>query len=164
MIVFWALAVALVLVALVLALRPLLFSRQLTGVGRSDTNVAIYRDQLRELEADRAAGTLADADSQSSRLELEARLLEDVVPEAAPTRGASRTLLAGIALAVPLCAAALYLAVGSPQAIGPREDPHAFDPQQLEALVERLAARPRRSPATSRACPRRWRTTRAGSA
>jgi len=146
MIVFWALAVALAVLALLLALRPLLFARQSTGVGRSDANVSIYRDQLRELEADRAAGTLADADYQSARLELEARLLEDVTPEAAATRGTSRALLVGLGVAVPLCAAALYLAVGNPQALAPREDPHAFDPQQLTALVERLAARMRENP------------------
>jgi len=147
MIAFWALTVALVLVTLVLALRPLLFGKNTKALSRRESNIAIYRDQLRELEADRSAGVLADADYQGARVELEARLLEDVVPDAAPTRGASRALLVGLALAMPLCAATLYLAVGNPQALAPpREDPHAFDPQQLEALVERLAARLRERP------------------
>jgi len=47
---------------------------------------------------------------------------------------------------VPLLALALYLAVGNPAALGPREDPHAFDAQQLTALVERLAAKMRDNP------------------
>ena len=146
MIVFWVVAIALAALTLVLVLRPLLFSTDKQQRSRKDSNVSIYRDQLRELEADRAAGTLADADYQSARMELEARLLEDAVPDAAPTHSSSRALLVTIALAVPLCAAALYAVVGTPGAIGPRSDPHAFDEQQLVTLVERLAARMRENP------------------
>src|SRR5256885_13020384 len=47
-------------------------------VKRSDANVAIYKDQLRELDAELAAGTLTPEDHSRARLELEARLLEDV--------------------------------------------------------------------------------------
>ena len=146
MIVFWVVAIALAALTLVLMLRPLLFSKTRQQRSRKDSNISIYRDQLRELEADRAAGTLADADYQTARVELEARLLEDAVPDAAPARSSSRALLLTIALAVPLCAAVLYAVVGTPGAIGPRSDPHAFDEQQLTTLVERLAARMRENP------------------
>ena len=146
MILFWVIAVALATLALALVLRPLVFQGQKKNPSRKDSNISIYRDQLRELEADRAAGTLADADYQSARTELEARLLEDAVPEAAPPRSASRALLVTVALVVPLCGAALYAVVGTPGAIGPREDPHAFDEKQLTALVEKLAGRMRENP------------------
>jgi cytochrome c-type biogenesis protein CcmH len=146
MILFWALAAGLAVVALALVLRPLLLKGKEKELSRKESNLAIYRDQLRELDADRAAGMLADADYQGARMELEARLLEDVVPEAAPQRGASRALMAGIALAVPLGAVALYVAVGNPQALAPREDPLAFSPEQLNALVDRLAAKMRENP------------------
>ena len=146
MIVFWVVAIALAALTLVLMLRPLLFSKTRQQRSRKDSNISIYRDQLRELEVDRAAGTLADADYQTARVELEARLLEDAVPDAAPARSSSRALLLTIALAVPLCAAVLYAVVGTPGAIGPRSDPHAFDEQQLTTLVERLAARMRENP------------------
>jgi cytochrome c-type biogenesis protein CcmH len=146
MILFWALAAGLAVVALALVLRPLLLKGKEKELSRKESNLAIYRDQLRELDADRAAGTLADTDYQAARMELEARLLEDVVPEAAPQRGASRALMAGLALAVPLCAVALYVAVGNPQALAPREDPLAFNPEQLNALVDRLAAKMRENP------------------
>jgi cytochrome c-type biogenesis protein CcmH len=139
MILFWAIGAALAVVALALALRPLLFAPKKGNLSRSETNVSIYRDQLRELDADRAAGTLADADYEAARLELESRLLQDVVPESAPSRGASRGLIVTLALAVPLCAAALYYAVGNPRSID-------TPVQNLEAMVERLAAHLRENP------------------
>jgi cytochrome c-type biogenesis protein CcmH len=136
---FWAIGASLALVALGIALRPLLFTLKKPDLSRSKANIAIYRDQLRELEADRAAGTLAAADYEAARVELESRLLEDVVPESAPSRGASRRLLVTLALAVPLCAAALYFAVGDPRSID-------APVQNLEAMVERLAAHLRENP------------------
>ena len=139
MILFWTLGGALAVVALAIALRPLLFRSRRRDLSRSETNISIYRDQLRELEADRAAGTLADADYAAARLELESRLLQDVVPEAAPTRSSSRALVVTLALAVPLGAAMLYLAVGMPGSI---EAPT----QNLEAMVARLAAHLRSNP------------------
>jgi cytochrome c-type biogenesis protein CcmH len=136
---FWLIGAGLALVALGIALRPLLFTIRKSDLSRSKANVAIYRDQLRELEADRAAGTLAAADYEAARLELESRLLQDVVPESAPSRGASRRLILTLALAVPLCAAALYYAVGDPRSID-------APVQNLEAMVERLAAHLRENP------------------
>ncbi len=136
---FWLIGAGLALVALGVALRPLLFTIKKTDLSRSKANVEIYRDQLRELDADRAAGTLADTDYEAAPLELESRLLQDVVPESAPSRGASRRLIVTLALAVPLCAAALYYAVGDPRSID-------APVQNLEAMVERLAAHLRENP------------------
>jgi cytochrome c-type biogenesis protein CcmH len=139
MILFWLAGAGLAAAALVLVLRPLVFSRPAVGVGRAEANVSIYREQLRELGADLAAGKLAQADYQRARSELEARLLEDLVDESMPRGGRSRALTFTVALAVPLCAAALYFAVGSPGAI---------DAQgvQLDTLVQRLAAHLRENP------------------
>ena len=139
MIVFWLVGAALAAAALLLVLRPLLFQGKRTGVSRRDANVSIYRNQLSELEADLAAGKLGAQDYQRARAELEARLLDDVVGESAPRRTASRALTLIVALAVPLAAAALYVAVGNPRAI---DSPGV----QLETLVERLAAHLRENP------------------
>jgi cytochrome c-type biogenesis protein CcmH len=147
---FWVFGAALAVLALVLLLRPLLFSRKAGKVRREDANISIYKDQLRELDADLASGKLAPADHTRSRAELEARLLHDVAqPEAdssaVPGRG-TRALVLTLALAVPLSAALLYLGVGNPGALAPRADPHNFDAKELAALVERLAARMRDKP------------------
>jgi cytochrome c-type biogenesis protein CcmH len=146
---FWISGAALATLALVLLLRPLLFRRRAAPLSRRDANLSIYRDELRELDADLAEGKLTAADHARSRAELEARLLADVAaPEAEvpASRPVGRRLVLGLIGVVPLFAAALYLAVGNPEAVAPRSDPHAFDPQQLTSLVERLAGRMRENP------------------
>jgi len=46
---------------------------------RRDVNIAVYRDQMKEMEADRANGLLSEAQYQSAKLELEARLADDAL-------------------------------------------------------------------------------------
>ena len=144
MIVFALVAAALAAAVLVLLVRPLVRRADAPSFYRRDANIAIHRDQLRELDADLRAGTLAPADYERAKRELEARALEDAgvaVPESRATarrRGVAWALGAG----VPVFAVALYLLVGNPQALlGPQSDPHALSAQQLETMVERLAAR-----------------------
>jgi len=143
---FWLIGGALAALALVLLLRPLLGASG-PEISRREANIAIYRDQLRELDADLRAGTLAQADYERARSELEARLLEDA---AAPAKGAVRRGGRGTALAlgaaIPVLAALVYLAVGNPAALAPQADEHAATARQVEAMVERLAARLRENP------------------
>lgn len=142
MILFWALGGAFALLALALVLRPLVAGGPVRRLSRREANLAIYRGQLRELDADRAAGTLAQADYQRAREELEARALEDLDSEAepAPRRGA-RATAALVAVALPAAALAVYLAVGSPGALSPQVDHGAVSAEQIEEMVGRLAAR-----------------------
>jgi cytochrome c-type biogenesis protein CcmH len=144
---FWLAGAALAVVALGLVLRPLLFSKAQPGVSRRDANISIYRDQVRELEADLAAGTLAQADYDRARRELEARVLDDVSAAPEPARArASRTLVAVLAAAIPAAALGVYLLAGNPAAMAPLEEQHAATVQQLDAMVARLAARLRENP------------------
>jgi len=145
---FWAVGAALAAVALLLLLRPLLFARPAKALSRREANVSIHRDQLRELEADLAAGKIAQADYGRARAELEARLLEDVaVPDEAPARRGAPGVTIGLAAAVPIVAIVVYVAIGSPAALGPQADPHAsVSAEQVEAMVERLAAKMRENP------------------
>jgi len=143
---FWLAGAALAAVVLGLVLRPLIFRGSKSSVSRPEANLSIYRDQLRELDADLAAGTLAQADYERARREIEARLLEDVAlaPEPAPAR-CGRALVAAIAVAIPAAALGVYLLVGSPGALSLQSE-HQMNAQQLEAMVERLAARLRENP------------------
>ncbi|HEX2198955.1 MAG TPA: c-type cytochrome biogenesis protein CcmI, partial [Burkholderiales bacterium] len=89
MIAFWLIGAAFAAAVLAWVLWPLLSRQSGAAVSRQAVNVSIYRDQLRELEADLAGGRLAAADYERSRAELEARLLEDVrEPDAAAGRPA----------------------------------------------------------------------------
>jgi len=137
---------ALAAAALLLLLRPLLVGRKRAAVSRRDANVSIYRSQLQELDADLAAGKIVADDHRRARAEIESRLLEDVVDESAPRPGASRALTWSVALAVPLGALALYVAVGSPGALLSLDERHEVTVQQLETMVARLAARLRENP------------------
>ena len=141
---FWLVGAALAALALLVVLVP----RSRSGaVSRGGANVSIYRDQLRELDADLAAGTLAQGDYERARRELEARLLEDVPasPEPASARG-GRAFVALLAAAIPAAALGVYLLVGSPGAMLPLEEQHAVTVQQLESMISRLAARLRENP------------------
>jgi len=69
MILFWGASALLAAVALFLVMRPLLRRRAAARVSRRALNIAVYRDQLRELEADLRAGTLAQADYERARRE-----------------------------------------------------------------------------------------------
>jgi len=146
MILFWVLGAALAAAALALVLRPLLSRRARERPTTSEVNISIHRDQLRELDADLAAGKLAREDYERARKELEARLLEDV---AAPAERAAQRPGRGLALAVgaaiPVLAVAFYFVIGTPGAID-REAEHAVSAQQIEAMVARLAARMRENP------------------
>src|SRR5204862_5110413 len=104
MILFWAASALLAAVALLLVMRPLLRRRAAAQVSRRALNLAVYRDQLRELEADLSAGTLVQADYERARRELEARLLEDVENQAGETEphhgGRATMILAGVSIPV----------------------------------------------------------------
>ena len=150
MILFWAIGAALAAGVVLFVLRPLL-SRRAAGaaVSRKAANLAVYRDQLKELDAELAAGKIAAADHQRAREELQARMLEDVdasaAAEAAPRRAGRGAALA-VGIAVPVLALAVYAFVGAPDGLSPHEAPGPFSEAQVEAMVERLAAKMRENP------------------
>jgi cytochrome c-type biogenesis protein CcmH len=146
MIVLWLIGGALALGVLAWVLRPLLLSASSGRLSRSAVNVSVYRDQLRELEGDLAAGTLAREDYERARAELERRLLEDVSkpdPAVAPASGRGTAL--AVAIGIPILAAALYFTVGNPAAVN-REAELQASAAQVEAMVARLAMRLREKP------------------
>jgi cytochrome c-type biogenesis protein CcmH len=119
---------------------------------RDAVNAAVYRDQLRELEADVRAGTLAPDQKDRARAEIEARLAADLGKGEAPAEspGGSRSAALALGLAIPICALAVYLSVGNPRALAPQTQlgagQHGMSAQQFESLVARLAARMKDNP------------------
>src|SRR6266540_518831 len=120
MILFAALATLLALLLVAWLLWP---ARSRREVSLRDANISIYRDQLRELDADLTAAKIAPEDHQRARRELERRLLDDVAPggSAAPARRRSLGWAAGFA--IPVAAIGIYFVVGSPRTID-REAEH----------------------------------------
>src|SRR5260370_1048904 len=95
---------------------PLL--RAKTGTtGRLDGELAIYRDQLAEIERERAAGTLPESEAAAARIEVERRILAAGDHPPPPPRAAAtlhKVLPPALALAIPLLALGLYLQTGRP--------------------------------------------------
>lgn len=154
------LIVAGLLLALVLAalLRPLLRGgRDGTAdpAKARDLNLAVLREQRAELERERAEG-LIDAEAFGKTLqELERRTLEDAaVAGGKSILSARRPLVAGV-LGILILAGvvALYVFLGQPGAMNGGNPAatvqgggHAVTPQQITAMVEKLAARLQENP------------------
>ena len=78
------------LAVLMLLLRPLLRGQgSSASASHAAANVAVYRDQLAELERDHRAGNLSDNDFTQASTELQQRLVSEVPAqgEAAPLHG-----------------------------------------------------------------------------
>ncbi len=151
MIAFWLIGIVFIAVAMLLVVVPLLRSRSGGRVSSSSANVAIYRDQLRELEADLRAGSLSSELYEQARREIEARLLEDLSrPDSALVQHQKwRGTAIALALAIPLCAVGLYFTVGNPQALAPADADtaaHGVNVQQIQAMISRLAERLKANP------------------
>jgi cytochrome c-type biogenesis protein CcmH len=155
MVFFWLIAGALVAGALLLLLPPLLRGSARSTASRRAANVAVYRDQLRELENDLAAGVLSRENYEEAKREIERRLLEDVAhdEDGVKAGSAGRTAAVVIGAAVPIVAIALYFAVGNFQALLPDSgadragaQAHGLSDEQIRELVAKLAARMEREP------------------
>ncbi|WP_297461560.1 c-type cytochrome biogenesis protein CcmI [Ferrovum sp.] len=119
---------------------------------RKALNAAVYRDQLQELAAEKADGSLADQDYDQAREEVERRLLEDtaVTPEVTDRVHGRRTALLLLAL-IPLASIGMYLWRGHPEALDLQPAEMAAPAQQMtpakinemvKALAEKLAKNP----------------------
>jgi len=146
---FLAAAAVMALVVLAWLLRPLLRGTPgASSASRQLLNTAIYRDQLAELERDRADGSLAESDFEQASVELQRRLLEDAsVADALPAvpHSAKRTALT-VALLLPLAAALMYAWLGNPAAMQPGDPQHQLGADQMNELVAKLDARLQKSP------------------
>ena len=164
MILFWVICAALIMIALAFVLPPLLQRSEKKDLEiedeRKEANIAVYRDQLSELEADLRNGIVGEDQYAQDREEIERRLLDDTSakptkPVAAPLTARNTAYLIGLAL--PLVAIVLYLNVGSPKSVdeppvrassmGSAADaPQQRTQEQIQANVEKLAERLKSNP------------------
>ena len=115
---FWIVAV-LILTAVLAWVLPPLFRRPSASEGpsRRALNIAVYRDQYRELEDDHRNGLLSDEQMDVARTELEARLARDALtgnPAVANAQARSRGLGMALVAVIPALALSLYLVAGDP--------------------------------------------------
>jgi len=127
------LIVAVLMTAAALAfIIPTLLGKQQTSdsqTQRDQVNLAVLRDQLRELDRDLASSTIDTNAYDSARRELEQRVAEDVKPNAPVHEPASNgpAQAVAVAVAVMLGATGLYAYLGKPA---------GHDPAQVTATIE----------------------------
>ena len=124
------------------------FTRNFSGAQSPDSEFdrAIYRDQLQELDLDKARGLIGETEAQAARNEIARRLLQVANPKASAA-GNRYALLA--VLLVPLIALPVYAKYGNP---GMPDVPlqerlkGAIANQDFEALVATVEAHLAKSP------------------
>lgn len=151
---FIVLAAAMVLLAVLFIIVPLLRGvprGAVPGDGDGAASLTVLADDMRELQKQRTAGELSDAEYEQERLELERQALQAQATEQASVRtGAlsSRMAAVTVVVALPLLALAVYRVTGTPAALNPAlmqaqaGSPHESSERAIAALVARLAAQP----------------------
>jgi cytochrome c-type biogenesis protein CcmH len=123
------------------------------------SELAVYRDQLAEIERDRDTGRIGAAEAEAARVEVSRRLLaaadaEGKVQHATSSSIRPRRIVAVIALvALPLGAVLLYLAFGSPSLPGQPLSARLGKPPEerpIETLVAQVEAHLASSPEDGR--------------
>ncbi len=154
---FWVAAAACVAIALAFILPPLLRKKEAAAkAARRDINIAVYRDQMKEMEADRANGLLSEAQFQTSKIELEARLAEDALAQEdnAMAPKASRRLGFTLAGALPAAAFSLYFVLGNPMSLTAIAEAQANPPiaapgsgeHDIMAMIQKVEEKTRSDP------------------
>jgi len=148
---FWSIAAALTVAALLFLLPPLLRRRLTAPDARVAANATIYREQLEELAAELQRGALTQEEFERARREVEHRIVSEYGTPAAPQPAGWRPNTAAavaVAMLLPFAVVLGYLQLGNPDAIGggAPEPGHTVSPEQMESLVERLAARLKQAP------------------
>ena len=125
MILFWLICGGMLAFALFYVLPPALrteTAKSKQDDARREANIAIYRDQLSELDADLRNGIVSQEQYEQDRDDIERRLLEDTATEKTKSKTAKisatarkHAYLVGVGLA--LVAVIFYLRVGSPDGI-----------------------------------------------
>jgi cytochrome c-type biogenesis protein CcmH len=119
MTVFWLVAVLLIIAALLFLLPPLVQkSQRKDALGRDELNVAVFKDQLAELERDREAGVVTSEQFEAARQDLERSFLQESGDNDSSSNtqmdlviGRSAAVVIGVL--VPVLAVSLYAMLGS---------------------------------------------------
>lgn len=148
---FWIVSAFLTVAVAVALLYPLLKGAAPTPIDDAG-EAAVYRDQLKELERDKAQGLISAEDASYARAEIGRRLLavsgkSEIPGEIGRTNGLNRFAQAFVILCLPAVGLGLYLKTGNPDMpaapLAARLENPEGNIELLVAKVERhLAANP----------------------
>jgi len=120
--ILWVIFAVMTAAAIFAVLWPL--GRTASAARGGGSDVLVYKDQLREIDRDRAAGLLGEAEAEAARLEVSRRLIaaadaeQTVKPAAALRLGWRRAAVIAALIVLPLGVPGLYVALGSPNIPG----------------------------------------------
>ncbi|MGD8912850.1 MAG: c-type cytochrome biogenesis protein CcmI [Candidatus Thiodiazotropha sp.] len=161
---FWIIVAGFTLLAMGFVALPLMRKQVTSGITSDELNLAVFKQQLAELDNDLASGVLDQARYDAARRDLEKELLSDISEEKQPGESKnSGQIMAWSALVTPLAALLIYQFIGSPEIIThladqpPGAPPTASSQTQsqgrstenlppMEELVKRLAAKLKEEP------------------
>lgn len=156
---FWIVVALLLVGGLLFVVPPLVRgSGRKSVASQRDVSLQIHRDQLIDLQRDRAEGLISPEQYESGKREIERRVLEETasLESAAAAPQSGRWVGAAVAVAVPAIALGFYLKLGNLDGLNPasavaseqggQADAHAVTPQQIEAMVAKLADKLKQDP------------------
>lgn len=152
----WIALALLVLAAFVVVLPPLFKAPPASPRGARD--LAVYRDQLKEIDVDQERGLITPAEAGAARTEIKRRILA-LTPAAAtpigeaPHADGARPVAVAVGLALAAASFGTYLALGRPDLPARPYDPaqeRAAEAEgmmrEVEGMVAKLAARLKAQP------------------
>ncbi len=159
MIQFGFFAALMLLVALCLILIPLLLTQELEFKGDDQANIELAKKKLKDLEDDLAAGLIQQDAFEQAKREIELGLYRDLDGKQSARVSAKngRWLAIPLLFALPLVSLALYTVLGDLRVfdkealravIAPesRESTHSTKSAEIQAMVDKLAAKMEKEP------------------
>lgn len=159
----WLIFAGMVLFAVATLLRPLMQDRTNAAAPSAAHDLEVYRDQLRELERERAEGRIDAEEAKGARLEIERRIL--AADRAASERDqrpyvAMPRLALAVTILIPAAAGLLYFTLGAPEtATGGAERDEQADAnrQDRAAMIRGMVTRLENRLQTNPEDPEGWR-------
>jgi cytochrome c-type biogenesis protein CcmH len=133
------------------------------AVARRDVNLAVYRDQMKDLKAELSESGISQEQFLANKLELEVRAAEDALaaedgPPVAPAPAPSRKLAIALAALLPVAAFSMYFWLGNPAVLtaiaahqgdaheGAAQAAAEPSPEQIMGMIQQIEARTRSHP------------------
>jgi len=148
MIEFWAVAAAMMVVAILLIGVPLWRGSRRSGPDRDAVSVKLYRQRVAELQQDVDSGIVPEEDLEQARTELDRQLLDETQGagdrQARARQRRGRWAALAVAVAVPVIGVGLYSQVGGMP--WRARTPPKLTQSQMQKMVRGLAQRLQNNP------------------
>lgn len=118
--IFWAIIGILTALSLLVLIKPLAKKAETAPADTAESDLAVYKDQLKEIDKDLKAGNIAEAQAEIARIEIQRRILNAGQEQSGSTKGhplspkAMKGLLGSLIITFPIAALALYMYLGQP--------------------------------------------------